>query len=217
MKKSLFTLAILGLTSAGSFAQGYFLFAGSKNGTWDAFSSSGVSAVSSGTVNVGFLIGAANTSAPTLLSSANPTNNTSNVSWDGIAAALAGGFSWARNNTGGAVVEVPSNTAALTKGGWAYNGGTAFQVGNTVASTPYTVIPVAWAVTAGIDPTAVSSSTPVGWGNAFQYTSGTSLSTMPTFTASGALPFGVSPVPEPTSFALAGIGAAAMMIFRRKK
>jgi len=214
MKKSILTLAILGLTAAGSFAQGYFLFAGAKSTVFDNFTSPGTSSPSSGTAYVGFLIGSSSAS----FGAASVATNATVASPAPITTALANGFSWATDVNGGGIVSVLTGTTTLGKGGWNYNASTAFQVGNTATTGTYTVVPVAWNAAAGANPvTGFGSFLDIGWGNAIQYSAGTQLSTLPTFSGAGVLPFGVAPIPEPTSFALAGIGAAAMMIFRRKK
>ena len=212
MKKSILTLAVLGLTAAGSFAQGYFLFAGSKGATWDVLAPNTVGSstpqFSSGDVTVSFLIG------NTLGSSASATNAidaATATQYNALISGLGSTYSQAVNSANSTVVSVLSSSTTPAKGGWSYNGGATFQVANTPGAS-YTVQAIAWAGT------SLATATAFGWGNSFTYSPGASaLATPPTFTAAGSLPFGVAPIPEPTSFALAGIGAAAMMIFRRKK
>jgi len=212
MKKSLLTLAVLGLTAAGSFAQGYFLFTASKGAVWESFSSPGTSQYSSGNVYTSFLW--SNSGSFTGGSSTN-----SGVSAATVSSLLSGGYSVAVNAGTSTEVDVLSNTSTLSKGGIGYLAGATFGVANTVGGSSYTIVPVAWNSAAGSTlSAALANGAYFGLGNSFTYASGAgTLSTPSSFTASGMLPFGVAPVPEPTSFALAGIGAAAMMIFRRKK
>ena len=215
MKKSLLTLAVLGLTVAGSFAQGYFLFTASKGAVWESFST-GSPIYSSGNVYTSFLWANSGSFSSGIATNAAGSNG---GSWSTVNSLLSGGFSVAVNAGNSQEVDVLSNTSALAKGGINYNSSATFQVANTVAGNSYVIVPVAWNSIGGATlSAALASGTQVGYGNSFTYASGaSSLATPSSFTTSGMLPFGVAPVPEPTSFALAGIGAAAMMIFRRKK
>jgi len=215
MKKSLLTLSILGLTAAGSFAQGYFLFTASKGATWESFST-GSPQLSSGNVYTSFLWANSGSFSGGIATNAVSPNG---GSWATVNSLLGSGFSVAVNNANSTEVDVLSNTSTLAKGGINYNASSTFQVANTVAGNSYVIVPVAWASTGGATlSAALAAGANLGIGNSFTYASGaSSLATVPSFTTAGMLPFGVAPVPEPTSFALAGIGAAAMMIFRRKK
>ena len=114
--------------------------------------------------------------------------------------------------------------------------GTVVTLGNVPASSTTEVMVLAWSGTYAdwnSAYTAAESGAKVllGWGGsllsggAFEYSTGTGnpFATPPT-TAVG-LPTGVTgfnglvlqPVPEPTSFALLGLGAASLLIFRRRK
>jgi len=218
MKKLLASSLVLGMTAAASFGQGYFLFTGGPTSSaWDAFTSSSSFARSPGNVYVSFLIGASGTPANGGVATA--TNSQSSVSWNTIT--NDPNFHFA--TTGGTIVSALTTATGIGKGGWSYNAGSTFQVDNTPGAS-YLVQAVAWQSTVNgsaalTTPTAAAAAgAALGWGNVFSYSPGAnSTALINGFTAAGSAQFGVSPVPEPTSFALAGIGAAAMMIFRRKK
>jgi len=215
MKKSLLTLSLIGLASVSSFAQGQFLFVGSKGATWDAFSASS-SQYSSGNVYVSFLINESVNQNLSSIGAATSTNSTQQtLSWSSVIGDA--NFHFAQNAADNSLVKVLSNTSTLQKGGYGYNGGSTFGVLGTIGGSSYQVIPVAWASAGGADPLNLAANTAFGIGNMFNYSSTVIPNAPSSFSVAGALPFGVAPVPEPTSFALAGIGAAAMMIFRRKK
>jgi len=67
----------------------------------------------------------------------------------------------------------------------------------------------------------LAASTPAGAhhgeGNLFQVTLGGGPTPPPFFTAMTPFTLTVNPVPEPSTFALAGLGAAALLLFRRRK
>jgi len=86
---------------------------------------------------------------------------------------------------------------------------------------------VAWTGSATDFKTAAASTSPVllGWtgstlsGGALSWQSGSGTATTPYVIAKGADAYNglvLAPIPEPTIFALAGLGAAALLIFRRR-
>jgi len=83
---------------------------------------------------------------------------------------------------------------------------------------------IGWTGTAATLDAAITGGAWVGESAVFTTTTGDPTTTPPgtpinlksTFTGLTLAPTGTAPVPEPTSFALLGLGAAAMLIFRRR-
>jgi hypothetical protein len=214
MKKTLVTIAIAAVT-LGSFAQGYFSFTGNPRTAWDGFTTSG-SSKPAATLNVGFLFGTGSAMISGLASSV-PTNSFSaNFSVSTAWTDILNDPNFAVAATGGSTVV----QATASNGSWSYNGGNTFAVTGSAVQT-YNIIEFAWSSAYATPQAAAAAGSPVGWGSAFSYTSVSSIGTPLTFPASGATPFGVvaTPVvtPEPTTLALAGLGGASLLLFRRRK
>jgi PEP-CTERM putative exosortase interaction domain len=229
MKKQIILAAMLVMAAGSSaFAQGYFNFSTGGKFVWDDYTTpAGNAVVAPGNVNVAFLWATTNNSPVAGIGAVgNPTNGPSlSLAGDPWGAILTNGdnFTLAQDSSSGLIATIPNIASGFTKGGIAYNAGNAFQVAGTVSGGIYEIFIIGWS-SAYADPiAAAAANAPVGWGNTFIYLSGSTSSTIPSgqplasFSASGAGAFGVSPVPEPTTFALAGLGAAALLIFRRRK
>jgi hypothetical protein len=230
MKKQLILAALLTGIAASSFAQGYCVFGTSgKSWVWDNFSTPGTSQVggtAGANINLAFLIGStANT--PLLGNTGNGSGNTTAFSqsagttiWTDIMSDP--NFTIAHNQTGGAIVQTPVNTSSLVRGGWSFGGGSSFQVQNFVGGS-YKVVVVGWDAAYATLAAAQAANAAVGWSSAFTYTLQPDLSTAPsTFNGSGMTAFGVTPitvaaVPEPSTMALAALGGASLLLFRRRK
>ena len=191
MKKTLLTLAVLA-TAASVFAQGTVMFTGlnSANGVnWKVFQADGTTALSGANYFAQLL------SSPGLDQSAGfvagtPTTTFRTGSGAGyIALTTVTLANVAKDSTGGATVMAVAwdNTSGLYPT-WA-EAGVAWQEGK---------------IAAGMGP----------WLNVSAKIGG-DLTTPPFLT--GMQGFNISIVPEPSSLALAGLGAAAMLIFRRRK
>ena len=226
MKKQLMlTVLALGVSAVTTFAQGYVIFATSgKNWTYDNFTTPGVSVVSSGTADVAFLIG---TGTPLIEqfygnNNGNPTGTLTFGAFGNPWSDILNdpNFHLATNFTTSVRVAVLNNTTSLAKGGISYNGGSSFQALNNPGAT-WQVYAIAWnaAGPAGNDPyLAAQDSEAVGWSDVFNYSSPTSTSTAPqNFNVSGMTAFGITPVPEPVTFALVGLGGLSLLLFRRRK
>jgi len=213
MKKYLVITALAIATAASSFAQGYVVFASTKaSGVYIAPAGS----LANSNYTVGFLWGSAAAANPLVGTSGNPTTSSANGSWTAIL--TDPNYQLARNATGNTLVSALVNNSGLAQGGWNYNGGSSFPLLGSVAGSNIKVYAIAWQSIYATPQDAQAAGGSVGWGNLLTYTTAPdSGSAASTFAASGQNPFGVSPVPEPATFALAGLGAAAMLIARRRK
>jgi len=145
------------------------------------------------------------------------------------------GFYYALGDVTASVAADPSGTAAPSGGGLAFatgapgdttliNSGNGKPGGGYFTSVPDAVINGWTSGTVTFEVVAYSgadyaSSGFRGHSAAFTLTPADSTSTAPRISSlSGGMPgFSVFAVPEPSTFALAGLGAAALMAFRRKK
>jgi len=220
MKRLVLTLA-LAATTCGTFAQGYFVFAAGKNNVYEDFKTPLTSVKATTEVNVGFIWGPAATVLPAL--GAGGTSTASGQSIAGspwaVLGALPGGWNWAVDATSAnSGKQVVANVGASSS--WSYNGGSSVGITGTAAGTTYTVYAIGWDATYGTPAAAIAAGgSPIGWAAPIQYGATGSSGTPLTFsaTAGWVTGFGVQPVPEPSTFALAGLGAAALLIFRRRK
>jgi hypothetical protein len=195
MKKIAAILCLSALTT-GAFAQGLVTFANSPTtlisiGTASSSTAIGVNSAPAGSFYFGLLIAAAGTTDPTKF-------NFSGAYGTNISTAAGGRFSGGAN---------------ITINGWAAGASMAYEVAGWDKSLGVT-FNSAWLTSkpGGFGLSGIGTGTAGGGvppAPAFPLFGGTGL-------ASGFL---LSPVtiPEPTSMALAGLGAAALLIFRRRK
>jgi hypothetical protein len=227
MKKTLVMAAVVSLTAVSSFGQGNVLFGGGlntikqdTNGTPSnvsgltvelLFSSSSTLPAVSGIAGTGLSTGGLGGSYVGSTFSAN-ANNTFSVAtaWGLI---LGDGNYFYVQGTGSGPVQ--ANTGAT--GGFSYNGGSAWSSLNVTGGTQYYAYEVAWAGGYATAAAAAAAGAPVGWSQAFLYTPATGINT-PTSTSTVQGQFGVfAPVPEPSTMALAALGGASLLLFRRRK
>lgn len=221
------------LTGLSAFGQGNFIF---TSGGGFVFNNTVNPAVRGGPFNVGFLW-SANLSATSEVALASgyslvPTNNVTGggTQGPGTPGGLLSQAWWTAImsdpnfhfgiDAGTSNIAVGTLTAA---GGITYNAGSPFGVQGTLTSGGSVLAMfVAWNNAYATPAAAAAAGASFGWSNPFLYA----------YTATGVPPtgmgaqaagegvdakFGVAPVPEPTIFAMAGLGAAALLIFRRRK
>ena len=221
MKKTLIVAAALVVTSVASFAQGTFLFAGGTKAIWDNYSTT-AGHFSGETLTVGFLFGTGTPLIAGIMSSV-PTN--------AIAQSLDKSFS---NATAWSdILSDPNYTLATSSstniqasvssanGGFSGNGGGSFLVTGTTGGGTYNVYAVAWNSAYATPALAAAAHSAVGWSAVFSYVSGNPVGSPPTSPqvfSTSLTPFGVAPgvVPEPGTIALAGMGIASLLAFRRR-
>jgi len=219
MKKQIIIAALAVATTLSGFAQGYVVFGSTKNnGVWynaGANPSNSVAHLGDAGITLGFMW--ANSGTPLVGAAGIGTNNTAiTPDWNKIL--TDGTFQFAVNAGTSAPAQIAANNSGLAQAGWSYNGGSSFPVLGTTAGSTIEVIAVAWSSAYATPALAAQGGSFLGYSQLFNYNTGaTSGSAVSTFALSGMPAFGVSPVPEPATFALAGLGMAAMLVSRRRK
>ena len=229
MKKLLLTI---GMTAIGisAFAQGNAIFGSVAGYVWNTNSLR----ATAGSVDTAFLFSTSSSATPLLLqagiyNSGTPTNNTATTTITSAQATTAWSdiltdpnFHLATNNTGSAEV-IGTTTGA---GGISYNSGNAFQVTGTSASGGNIfVYVIAWNAAYADPYAAQAANSAVGWSQLFTYAtvagpvpgpSGTATAMTSQVTGWQFGVLGVSSVPEPSTMALAALGGASLLLFRRR-
>ena len=222
MKKLLIIATVASLSALSSFGQGYFALAGAARSSWDIFTVANAGAPKlAATMNIALFWGSA--SATPLVESSlvnglgSPTNVAStylNNPWT----AILGDGAFTRvvdNNTATAV-----QPATASNSGWAYTttgGFSSVPVTGTSSGTPYHMYIIGWDKTYATMAAAAAAGAAVGYSSVFTYTPVDAVGTPTSLSGAGFTPFGVNQVPEPATFALAGLGMAAMLVSRRRK
>jgi len=210
--KKLLTIAALAAVTSLSYGQGYISFA---NGTTSKISTNGVAMGADAVGTWYYELFAAPSTQNTISTSGDPTLNGWTAVLTGTNTASAGRL--LGNNRSDGSVAVPGFAAGQTADfavmGWSANLGTdwstarvnlaAFfaQGSNGLAANQY----------AGIAPTVANDRPLVADGQIYNGMFGSAAGLINGFSLTS------GPIPEPTSFALVGLGAAALLIFRRRK
>lgn len=205
--KKLTILATLALTSClSAFGQGYFQFTSSASTAVWMFN--GSSYVKAGGNTYMSLMWSANTNASPLTGGLRtPTNSVVPVSWGEI----AGDANFQMAHRDG------TNLVALTGTGLGLgfiNQGVV-PLDGTAPGQLIELYAIAWDSASGIG--GVGNTALLGWSNPFFITLGSSQAPGSSLAGAGMQAFGLQVVPEPATFALAGLGAAALLIFRRRR
>lgn len=222
MKKLLLTIGLAAI-GVSAFAQGNFVFSAGGRYVWDNWSTvaTGLPRADASN-NVAFLIGTTGTPlVDTAMGMTSvPTNQTTAI--NGVAAWTSilndPSFKLATNSADGSLVVGTTTTV----GGFSYLAGGAFTVAGTAAGGgAITLYVIGWSYLYANPFLAQAANSPVGWSAPITYAYGAGPLPGPPGTP-GAIGdtlgrFGVAPVPEPATFALVGLGAAALLISRRRK
>ena len=222
MKKLLIIATVASLSALSSFGQGYFSLGGPSRGSWDIFTPANAGAPKlAATMNIAIFWGSV--SATPLVESSllsglgSPTNNQSaylNNPWTAILA--DGAFQRVVDNN--TTLAVQPTTASNSS--WAYTttgGFTSVPVTGTAIGTAVHMYVIGWDKNFATVALAAANGAAVGYSSVFTYTPVDQIGTPSSLLSSGLVHFGVNPVPEPATFALAGLGMAAMLVSRRRK
>jgi PEP-CTERM motif len=218
MKKILLiTTMAATLTALTALGQGNFIFGTGGGVVWNPGTGT-----RGGPFNVAFFWGTGTPAIGTLTGRDHTSTNAVSVhlatEWNAILGDV--NYHLAMNtNTG--TVAVGSLTAA---GGVNYSSGNNFAVQGTSASGgTANVYMLAWDNTFATPALAQAGGATPGWSIpfAYNYSANPGAASGNFSTAASAagvsIAFGALPIPEPATFALAGLGTAAMLIFRRRK
>jgi len=219
MKKLLIVAAAVSITSFSAFSQGVVLFGASLHNLYNNTTQTGTYTTSTA-LDVALLFAPATASPtggfPTANSQTTGSWNYSTATiWSQLLTDTSGPWFWVINNAS-STIAVGTGTA---NGTISYNTGVSFTAANVSSGVLYDVYEVAWAASAGSSPIGLPTSTYVGWSQMFTYTPNSVGGTGPTMSGMGSYGVGGTPVaaPEPGTMALAALGGASLLMFRRKK
>jgi hypothetical protein len=195
-----------------SFAQGNFTFNNSSTSlVWENISTAGGPLVKAGPVLEVAVMWTTNLAAVPTTFPNGPT--TYGGSWLGIL--TDPNFHLALDTAGGNPPIVSTCGGAPPFAG-IYLGGIHYIFGSSAAQTIQLYV-FGWDKSYGVDPVAAAVAfAPVGYSSPIQYTLGSTALPGGSLGNAGISGFAVV-VPEPSSCALAGLGAAALLIFRRRR
>jgi len=222
-------VSALALTGYSAFSQasavsGSVNFGGVTHGIWYT---NGTYTGDQNQVAVALLFAPSGTPVGSFPSTASYTNSALNTystatAWGDISNSLTAGYFFINGTNSPAGPAVALITGAT--GTFGYNNFTAWFVNAGSASTSYSAYEIAWNTVGGLylNPTAAAAAgVAVGWSQEFTYTTGLG-STLPTTLAAGNVGYYgvggvVSAVPEPSTMALAALGGASLLLFRRRQ
>jgi len=223
MKKQIAILAtIMAAGSLSAFAQGYLDF---TTGAGSDYNGSGAE-LTQNNYDVAFLWAVSTATDP--LGAGVPTTGATSVAaeFSNLQTMASGasidGSVWTIGENANGDTEADALEGKL--GTATYNSGNPWQVVGTAAGQDIEIVAVSWnneggTVTSLNTALNDAGSDGIGYSWSFTYltgaTSGSAVDT--TFSSSGLPPFGIAPVPEPTTLALAGLGGLSMLFLRRRK
>jgi len=229
MKKLLLTLSVVAI-GVSAFGQGQVIFGSAAGYVWNI----NATRAAAGTVDTAFLFSTSSSATPLLLQAGiynlgTPTNNgavklsdtQATTAWSDI---LTDPNFQLATNTSGSTTVIGTTTAT---GGVSYNGGGSFLAANTpAAGGNIYVYVISWDATYTTPWAAQSANASVGWSKLITYNvaagpvpgpSGTATSFTSQTTGWQFGTLGVVATPEPSTMALAALGGASLLLFRRRK
>jgi hypothetical protein len=219
--KKLTLVAIIGAsTCLASFGQGYFTYsAAGAVGVYDNFTTPGSPVKSSGNIITAILWSTDLAAVPVFGST--PSSSTTSMEGLTLSKVLTdSNYTLALETDGVTPWQATTSTSALEQGGYFGNGGNNTPIYDTSTGETIEMYVIGWASSDGLTFSAAeqNSLTEFGWSNPFTMGPLQNAGTPgPSLTASGVESFYVDTAPEPGTFALAGLSAAALFIFRRRK
>jgi hypothetical protein len=219
MKKPL--VLIIPLCAAfgtNAFADGYVLFFTAPHNVYDEFTTPGMGVVSRGDVTATFLWALTGTADPLGTEVATTGVNYTANNWSTVSSMLSSGWNIAEDAGNGNAEADVATINGVQQGAIIYNEGTYFQLANTGGGDTYQFAVIGWDNLGGATTLeeGMIEDVPMGWSNPFNYATGaTATATVEEFSQSGMNPFGIAPVPEPATLALAGLGGLSLLVVRR--
>lgn len=215
--KKLIAISMLTASLAGTsaFGQGWLQLNSPRSQVYDGYSTPGTFKTAS-TLNVA-LYWAAGASVANPFGGGNGNTSTNaaapltpTAAWNDL---LTSGFTLAQDNNAGNANVIVLTT---TRGAVAYNAGAGWSINGSAAGGTITLIEVAWQSSYATPALASAANSAIGWSYLSSYTLATS-NVDPTIGQATFTSFGVAgAVPEPTTLALAGLGALPLLLFRRR-
>jgi hypothetical protein len=235
MKKNYLVITAIALTSFGAFGQGYVNLSFATHRTWDEFTVPGVG-VNAATMDFAVYWAAVGTTDP-LASVGAQFGQAAGTPMQQVATNGVGSMSGAYRDINtlltGAGFTLGSLNGTAQIGTIGASGNSLFgqtQFTGTTGGDIYQMIVVAWDAASGPGALVNGTYSAIGWSNPFDYLTGSSAidpngqivlsnpGLMNQFGVVGFVPeLGTLAVPEPGTLALATIGGATVLLFRRKK
>lgn len=220
MKKFALAITLFAAIDMNALADGYVEFDASKSYVWDEFTTPGTGVVAPGDVTVTFLWALVGTPDP--LGAGVATNGVFSTTggWSTVSSMISSGWNIAEDaGNGNAEADVAVNSSGPVKGGFGYGSGPPLPLAGTTGGDTYEFVVIGWDNLMGATTLeeGMAEDVPMAWSNGFDYVTGATLEApVLIFSQSGMDPFGVVPVPEPATLALAGLGGLSLLIVRRK-
>lgn len=221
---TLITLLLLTVFEARAFGDGYINFQGRVRVVYDEFTTPGTGVLAPGDVTLTFLWNAS-LSAADPLGSGVPSTGISDIgnAWTTVSSMISDGWMVAQDDAMGMEADVTDTSIGPLEGSFTYeneDGAPTFLAAGTPAGGTIQIVVIGWDNLTGAQTLeqAETANVPMGYSSPFDYTtSSSSVDAAPTFTQFGLTSFGIAPVPEPMTSALAGLGGLSMFFLRRRK